>query len=146
MPTIVEKINNDMKDAMKSGDKLKLETLRMMKSKIMQVNARGDVPDKEAQQILTKYTKTLKEVIAVAEQNGKTEAAEQAKKELVIVKAFLPEEMTEEQIKAKVQEVITGLGAVTVKDMGKVMKECMVKIQGADGNMVKKFVGELLPK
>ena len=70
--------------------------------------------------------------------------ADAAKKEIIVVSEFLPPEMTEEQLKAKIQEVVAALGPVTIKDMGRIMKECMTKIPGVDGNAVKKVVGELL--
>ncbi len=144
MATTMEKINEAVKAAMKAKDQMRLDTVRMMKSKILNVNARGEVDEKEAVQILGKYAKSLKETIVIAEQNAKADVVEQTKKELAIVKEFLPEELSEEQVKAKVQEIIASLGSVTIKDMGRIMKECMTKVQGVDGNVVKKIVGELL--
>ena len=144
MPIILEKINEGMKIAMKAKEQFRLEVLRMMKSKILNVNARGEVPEPEVVKILQKYVKSLKETQTISEQHGKTEAADAAKKEIIVVSEFLPPEMTEEQLKAKIQEVVAALGPVTIKDMGRIMKECMTKIPGVDGNAVKKVVGELL--
>jgi uncharacterized protein len=144
MATMMEKISEGMKSAMKNKEQFRLEVLRMMKSQLMQVNSQGKIEDKDAVKILAKYAKSLKETLAIAEQHNKREVVDNSRKELAVVQEFLPAELTEEQIKAKVQEVLAGLGTVTVKDMGRVMKECMTKIQGADGSIIKKFVGEFL--
>jgi uncharacterized protein YqeY len=144
MATTMEKINEAIKTAMKAKDQMRLDTLRMMKSKILNVNARGEVDEKEMIQILSKYAKTVKEIIVVAEQNKMPDAVAQAKLELAVVKEFLPEELSEDQIKASIQGIIAALGPVTIKDMGRIMKETMTKIQGVDGNVVKKIVGEFL--
>lgn len=143
---MIKKINDGIKTAMKNKDQFRLEVLRMMKSKIMLVDARGEVDDKEAVKILKKYSKSLKETLDVSEKHGKTESAEQAKQELAIVKEFLPDELSEGQIKAKVQEVIDGMDEAAKGNFGRVMGMCMKSIEGVDGALVKKVVNELLKK
>ncbi|MBU0580621.1 MAG: GatB/YqeY domain-containing protein [Candidatus Margulisbacteria bacterium] len=144
MANFIEKLNDGIKSSMKDKDQFRLNVLRMMKSKIMLVNARGEVDEGEAVKIVKKYAKSLKETITVAEEHSKTEAAEQAKKELTIVEEFLPEEMSEEQVKVKAEEIIAGLDDSAKGNFGKVMGACMKGIQGADGAVVKKIVNELL--
>ena len=141
---MIKKINEGIKKAMKGKDQLRLDVLRMMKSKIMLVNARGDVPAEEAVKIIKKYAKGLQETIDISAKYNKVEAADQARKELVVVKEFLPAEISEEQIKAKAQEIIEGLDEAAKANFGRVMGACMKGIQGADGALVKKVVNELL--
>lgn len=143
---MIKKINTGITKAMKEKDQFRLEALRMMKSKILLVNAKGEVEDKEAIKILKKYAKSIKETLDVSEKHGKTESAEQAKKELVIVNEFLPEEMSEDQVKAKVQEIIDGLDEAAKSNFGRVMGMCMKGIEGADGAVVKKVVNEIMNK
>ncbi|MFC1517180.1 GatB/YqeY domain-containing protein [Candidatus Margulisiibacteriota bacterium] len=143
---MIKKINAGIAKAMKEKDQFRLEVFRMMKSKILLVNAKGEVEDKEAVKILKKYAKSIKETLDISEKHGKAEAAEQAKKELVIVQEFLPEELSEEQVRAKVQEIIDGLDDSAKSNFGRVMGMCMKGIEGVDGAIVKKVVNELINK
>jgi uncharacterized protein YqeY len=144
--TLFEKLNEQLKTAMKNKDEKRLSVIRMLKSKILLVNARGDISDDEAQVIINKYAKSLKETINITRQNNQEEAAKEAEAELVIVKEFLPEEMSEDQIKAAVQKVVAETGAASPADMGKVMKAVMPLVKGADGNIVKNLVMAALQK
>ena len=139
-----DKLNKDIALAMKAGDKVRLEVLRMMKSKILTVNARGDLPEKDITKILQNYGKSVKETIEMALQHNKPETAEQSKKELAIVEEYLPKMLSEEETKTLVQETIAKVGATSIKDMGKVMKEIVAVRTDVDGNIVRRFVGEIL--
>ncbi|MBU0686332.1 MAG: GatB/YqeY domain-containing protein [Candidatus Margulisbacteria bacterium] len=139
-----KKINDDIKAAMKAKDTLRLETLRMMKSKILLVNARGDLPEAELIKIVTKYGKALKEEAEEAEKVGRQETADKAKLELIILNEYLPKQLSEEEIKNAVKKAIQDVGASGMKDMGKVMKEVLEKNPGVDGKIVSQQVRELL--
>ena len=97
---LFEKINNDLKEAMKAKDELKLSVLRMMKSKVLNVNARGDLPEAEVVKIVSKYGKELKETIEEFTKLGRSVEVDKAKQELAIVQAYLPKELSPEEIKA----------------------------------------------
>ncbi len=144
--SLVEKINEQIKDSMRSKAEQRLSVLRMLKSKMLLVNARGEIKDEEAQSIINKYAKNVKETIAISRQNGQEEAAKEAEAELAIVKEFLPEEMTAEQVKEIVKKVVAETGASSPADMGKVMKAVMPLVKGADGNIVKDAVMSFLKK
>lgn len=144
--TLFEKLNEQLKTAMKNKDEKRLSVIRMLKSKILLVNARGEVSDEEVQTIIGKYAKSLKETITVSREVKQEAAAQEAEAELVIVKEFLPAEMSEDQIKAAVQKVVAETGASTPADMGKVMKAVMPLVKGADGNIVKNLVMAALQK
>ena len=141
---LFNKINKQLQKALKEKDELRLSTLRMMKSKILYVNAKGDLPDTEITKILKKYAKTLKEAVQEFKKVERAFEAEKHEKELSIVSEFLPRELSAEEIKNIVQQSIQEVGATSVKEMGKVMKEVISKHPGIDGKTVNQFVRELL--
>ena len=141
---LFDKINADMKQAMLAKDELKLSVIRMMKSKVLNVNARGDLPEAEVIKIVTKYGKDLKETIEECAKLGRAAEVERAKKELEVVQSYLPKELSAEEIKTLVQKTIAGLGVTSIKEMGRVMKEVTANNPGIDGKLVSQFVRELL--
>ena len=141
---LLAKINSDLIKAMKEKAEMRLSTLRMMKSKVLYVNARGDLPDTEIIKILAKYSKELKESIDEANKVNRPEAAKRSEDELKIVEEYLPKQLSNDEIKAAVQSAISSTGASSVKDMGKVIKEVMGKNPGIDGKVVNQLVKELL--
>jgi uncharacterized protein YqeY len=141
---LFDKINSELQKALKEKDELRLSTFRMMKSKILYVNARGDLPDAEIIKILKKYAKELKESIEEFKKVGRAAEVEKHEKELAIVSLYLPKELSPEEIKNIVQQTIQELGATSIKEMGKVMKEVIGKHPGIDGKIVNQFVREFL--
>lgn len=141
---LFSKINTALQKAMKGKDELRLSALRMMKSKILYVNARGDLEDAEIIKIITKYAKELKESIEEFNKVGRKADADIVEQELTIVSEYLPRELSSEEIKPLVQSVIQELGATSIKEMGNVMKAVLTKQPGIDGKMVNQFVRELL--
>ncbi|MBN3032952.1 MAG: GatB/YqeY domain-containing protein [Candidatus Saganbacteria bacterium] len=141
---LLNKVNSDLQAAMKAKDELKLSVLRMMKSKVLYVNARGDLPDAEIIRILTKYGKDLKESSEEFKKVGREAAAARAGQELAIVQSYLPKELTPDEIKAIVEKTIAALGAASIKEMGRVMKEVTGNNPGIDGKLVSQFVREIL--
>jgi len=138
------KINSELIRAMKEKNEVRLSTLRMMKSKILYVNARGDLPDPEIIKILAKFSKELKEEIDEAKKVGRMDVAEKTEKELKIVEEYLPKQFSEQEVKAAVQSIISSSGAASIKDMGRVMKDVLALHPGVDGKLVNQFVRELL--
>lgn len=140
----MDKINNDLKTAMKEKNELRLATLRMMKSKVLYVNARGDLPEAEVIKIIAKYSKELQESIDEAKKVNRLENVPRFESELKIVMEYLPKQLGSEEIKAAVQAAAQELGATSVKDMGNVMKAVLAKHPGIDGKLVNQFVREIL--
>jgi len=142
---IIDKINEEIKNAMKNKDQQRLNVIRMLKAKILHVNARGDVSDEEAGKLFKNYAKGLKETIDISRENGKEDAAKEAEAELEIVSEYLPEEMSEDAVKEIVQAVISDLGVNDKSGFGQVMKETMTRSKGqADGALVKDIVNSKL--
>ena len=141
---LFKKINEELQAAMKKKDALRLETLRMMKSKILLVNARGELEDKEILKILSKYAKTLREAIEEARKANRLDISEKTEKELKIVEEYLPKQLSEDETRKLAKKMIDKLGASSMKDMGKVMKAIMSEHADVDGKTVKDVVSEIL--
>jgi len=141
---LFNKINQELKNALKSKNELRLSTLRMMKSKVLYVNAKGDLPDAEITKILKKYSKELKESIEEFKKVERPAEVERHEKELAIVSEFLPKELSPEEIKKAVEQAVKDTGAASIKELGKVMKEVLAKHPGIDGKTVNQFVREIL--
>lgn len=141
---LLARINTDLMKAMKEKDEFRLSVLRMMKSKVLYVSARGDLPDAEVIKLIAKYSKEIKESIEETRKVGRNEAAEKSERELKVVEEYLPKQLSESEIKKAVEAAIAATGAASIKDMGKVIKEAMSKHPGIDGKLVNQFVRELL--
>jgi uncharacterized protein YqeY len=142
--TIVEKINEGIKEAMRSRDQLRLDTLRMLKSKILAVDARGGLPDAEVLKLFKTYFGNLQEALEQAQAGDRSEIVEKLNGELKIVQEFLPVALSSEETRRLVVQAIADSGAKTKKDLGLVMKGVM-KLNGAvDGKLAKDLASELL--
>jgi uncharacterized protein YqeY len=139
-----EKINEEMKLAMKSGDKLRLQTLRSVRSAIIEFNKSGsetEMSEEIATDILMKQAKKRKDAIEMFKQGNRQDLVDKETAELEIINEFLPKQMSEEEIAVAVRKIIADTGASSMKDMGKVMGLTMKELKGkADGNMVKDIV------
>ena len=144
MAELFKKLNEDLAAAMKAKDTVRLEVLRMMKSKVLLVNARGDLPDADILKILQKYSKSLKDAIEETKKVNRPEAVAKLEGELKIVEEYLPKMLSEAEVKDLVQKAIEETGASSKKDTGKVMKAVMAKGLNVDGSMVSRFVSEIL--
>lgn len=143
--TIVEKINEGIKEAIRSRDQIRLETLRMLKSKLLVVDARGNIPDPEAQKIFKTYYGNLQEALEQFQNANRPEMVEKLKAELVIIQEFLPKALSHEETKKLVMQAIAESGAKTKKDLGLVMKSVMKLNSGVDGKLAKDLASQLLP-
>ena len=141
---ILPKIMNDIKEAMKSKDQLKLSTLRFLHSAIKnrEIELRPNpLNDDEAMGVLKKLVKQRKESIEQYKAGGRQDLVDQESSELKILEAYLPAQMSKEQVEKLVAEVMAATGAKTIKDMGPVMKEVLAKSGGAaDNKMVSEIV------
>jgi uncharacterized protein len=146
MAELFNKINSDLGAAMKAKDADRLDVLRMMKSKVLNVNARGDLPDAEIVKILQKYAKSLKDAIEETKKVNRPEAVAKLESEVKIVEGYLPKMLSEAEVRELVQNVIAEVGAASPKDMGKVMKAVASKGMAVDNSMVSRITGEILKK
>ena len=145
--SLKERLLQDMKEALKSKDKVKLSTIRMINSLIKnaEIEKRGSLTDEEIIQLLMKYAKQRRESIEMYEKGGRQDLVEKEKAELAVVESYLPKQLSEDEIREIVKQAIDETGAASVKDLGKVMKVVMPKVKGrADGSVVNRLVKEML--
>lgn len=138
-----EQLMEDFKNAMKEKNELKKNTIMMIRAAILQVekDTRKELSENEIIEIISKELKKRKESIADYEKSGRTDLLEQINEEIAIIKVYLPEELSVEEIKKIVIETIAEVGATTIKDMGKVMQAVKVKTAGrADNKTVNEIV------
>lgn len=130
--SLKENIMNDVKAAMKAGEKDKLQVLRMLTAAIKQreVDERIEMDDTQVLAIVEKSIKQRRESIKQYEDGGRPELAEKEQAEIDILQPYLPEQLSEDELAKLVDEAISKSGASEMKDMGKVMGQLKPKIQG----------------
>lgn len=142
--TIIEKINEGIKEAMKSRDQIRLNTLRMLKSKILTVDARANLPDTEVIKLFKTYFGNLQEALEQAQGANRPDIVEPLKRELLIIQEFLPKALSPEETKRIVVQAIAESKAKTKKDLGLVMQAVMKLNNTVDGKLAKSLATELL--
>ena len=147
--SIKDQLTADMKQAMKDREagKLRLSVIRMVRANIknVEINDKKELTDDEVLAVLMKEVKMRQDSVEEFQKAGRDELVAQAKEEIAILKKYLPEQLSDEDLKAIVQETIAATGAKTMKDMGKVMGAVMAKAKGrAEGGKISAFVRELL--
>jgi len=147
--SIQEQINEDIKSAMKTGQKDKLMALRDIKSKLLleMTKEGGDnaVDDTKSIQILTKLFKQRQESIEIYKTQNRADLLEEEQKQADVIAAYLPKQLTKEEIEKEVQSIISQVGATSPSDLGKVMGVASKHLAGkADGKLVSEIVKALL--
>jgi uncharacterized protein YqeY len=130
--SLKERIQQDMKDAMRAADKQRLGTIRLMLAAIKQieVDERKVLDDVEVTVVLDRMVKQRRESISQFEKAGRTDLVDQEAAELAIIQTYLPEPLTETELSALIDEAMSQTGAASIKDMGKVMALLKPKLQG----------------
>ena len=144
---IIDKINKTLKTAMKASQKNEVLAVRNILEKIKkrQVDSQKQLNENEIIQVINKYAKQLRDSIEQFESGNRIDLAEKEKNELKIVKQFLPQQLTREEINTIVTNVIANTDAKNMSDMGRVMKEVINTTQGsADGKIISELVREHL--
>ena len=142
-----EQIKADIKEAMRAKDVTKRDTLRNLNAAIKQieVDERRELNDSDIEAILGKYLKQREDAKKQFEEAGRDDLVAKEEAEIAIVKAYLPEPLSDEELKSLVEEVAKELGATSMKDMGKVMGAIKSKVGSrADGSKVNKFFKETI--
>lgn len=147
--SLQEKVMTEMKAAMKAKDSEKLEALRSVKGAILLANtessAKDGLTEEEELKILQKLVKQRKESAVIYREQGRVDLAEPEEKQAKVIETFLPEQLSEAEIEAKVDEIISKTGASGMKDMGKVMGVASFELTGkADGKTISTIVKKKL--
>jgi len=148
-----DRFTAEMKEAMKAGEKGRLGAIRLIQAalKDKDIEARGNgkepLSDEEILALLQKMVKQRQESIAMYEQGGRTELAQQEKDEVAVITSYLPQQMDEAETKAAIEAAIAETGAASMKDMGKVVGVLRAKYAGRmDFAKASGLVKDLLPK
>lgn len=145
--SLLTDINEDVKTAMKERNKERLAVLRMIKASLQneQIAKGKELTSEEELTVLSREKKQRTESLEEFKQAGRNDLVEQLEKELTVVDEYLPEQLSEEELRTLVQESITELNASSMQDMGKVMGVVIPKTKGrADGKEVSRLVKEEL--
>lgn len=142
-----EKLQQEMKDALKSGDSPKRTLLGMVLSSIKnkEIEKRSELGDDETIAVISSEIKKRKDAVEQYEKGGRPELAEGERKEIETLMAYMPEQMSEEEIRNEVKKTIAETGIKDMKEMGKLIGAVMAKVKGkADGQTVNRLVKEEL--
>lgn len=145
--TLKDRLNDDLKDAMRSRDTLKRNTIRLLLSAIgyEEIARQGDLDDDAITQVLTKQAQQRRDSIEAYTKGGRSDLVAQEEAELAIVTTYLPAPLSAEEIGAIVDAAIADAGASGPQDMGKVMGRIMPQVRGrADGRQVSALVNQRL--
>ncbi len=147
LSSLEEVIFNDMKKALKRQEKLRLSTLRMIRAAIKnaEISKREKLNENEIIAIIASNLKKVEESLDIFIKGQRPDLADKAKKEIEIIKEYLPEQLSEEEIKKVAKGIILKFNFKSSKDIGLVMREIMPQLKGkADGKLVNKIVRYLL--
>jgi uncharacterized protein YqeY len=149
--SLFETISNDIKSAMLAKDRVKLEALRGVKKEFIEAKTAkggsGELSDDAALKILAKMVKQRRESAAIYVEQNRPELAESELAEAAVIEAYMPKQLTDEELTAELQAIIAEVGAAGPQDMGKVMGVASKRLAGrADGRAISTKVKELLNK
>jgi len=147
LPSLEEVIFNDMKEALKCQEKLRLSTLRMIRAAIKnaEISKREKLNENEIVAIIASNLKKVEESLDIFIKGQRPDLADKAKKEIEIIKGYLPEQLSEEEIKKVAQGIILKFNFKSSKDINLVMREIIPQLKGkAEGKLINKIVRDLL--
>lgn len=145
--SLLEKLNNDLKEAMKAKDAVKTGTLRMVVSdiKYAKIEKMKDLDDGDIVGVLQKAIKSRKDSAEQYKNAARPELAQKEEAEIAVLEVYLPKQMDAQEVEAIVRSVVSETGALGAKDMGKVMQKLMPLVKGkADGKLVNETVKKVL--
>ncbi len=147
--TLKGKLQDDMKTAMKAGDKDRLKVVRLIRAAINQieVDQRIELDDAAVLGVLNKMVKQRRDSISQFRDGGRDDLADVERAEIVVIENYLPEQMSDDELDSMIAKVISDIGAESIRDMGKVMGAVKAKAEGradmaAVGSMVKSILGQ----
>ena len=143
-----DKINDDLKTALKSGDKTRLLTIRSIRALILEFEKSGankELTEEDELKLLNSAAKKRKDSIEQYKKGNREDLAKSEEEELKIIMEYLPEQLSNEEVVSKVKEIAANIGAESKKDFGKLMSATMKELKGkADGKIVRETVEKVL--
>ncbi|EEG77235.1 GatB/YqeY domain-containing protein [Dethiobacter alkaliphilus] len=144
---MLAQIQNDMKQALKSGDKFRLSTLRLLVSSIKNeaIEKRTELSEEEVLTVVQREVKQRRNAIEEYQKGNRDDLVKQAEDEIAILEVYLPQQLSDEELESLVKQVIEEQNVTSMKEMGKVMGKLMPQVKGrADGNRVQAMVKKIL--
>jgi uncharacterized protein YqeY len=149
--SLKEKIDLDLKNSMKSGDKTRLNAIRSIRASLLEkevsirVAGKGVLTDEQEIEVLVSLAKKRRDAIEQFTAGNRPDLAETELAELTVIEEYLPEPVSDEDVRAVVEDIVAKTGATSMKDIGKVMGQAMKALKGkADGTKVQEIVKSLL--
>jgi uncharacterized protein YqeY len=145
--SLIDKLQEDMKLALKSKDELRLSTIRLLRSSVSyaRIDKGDELTDDEVLEVLAKAAKMRRESIEAAERGGREDVAQRERAELSVINEYLPKQLDEAEIETIARQIASEVGADDPKDRGKVMGPLMQQIRGrADGKLANQVVERIL--
>jgi hypothetical protein len=145
--SLSQRLSDDFKEALKKGEKRKISILRMVKAAIKnkEIEKKASLNDDEIYGVLQSFIKRGREAIEQFSKAERADLVEKEKEELAIIQSYLPQQLTEDEIKKLIKDTVDEVGAKGQKDIGKVMKAIMAKVKGrVDGKLVNELVRKTL--
>lgn len=142
-----EKLMEDLKNSMKNKNEIRKNTVQMVRAAILQIEKdKGiQVEDDKILEIIAKEVKTKKDALKDFEKAQRQDLIDQTNKEIEILQEYLPKQLTKEEIKEKLEKIISDLGATSMKDMGAIMKEAKAQMgASADGKTINEVAKEIM--
>ena len=142
-----QKLADDLKQAMRDGDKVKRSAIRLAMAAIKnaEIARQAALEDSDILGVITKEVRQRKESIEAFKQGGRQELVSQEEAEMAVLESYLPQQMSRDEIVAEARRVIGEVGAESIRDKGKVMPQLIAKLKGrADGREINEVVTELL--
>ena len=142
-----EKLLEDLKSAMKDKNVNRKNTVQMVRASILQVekDKKIELDDNQILEVIAKEFKKRNDSLADYEKSGREDLINQIKEEMAVLEEYLPKKLSEEELTEKIKEIIAQVGATSMKDMGKIMKEAKEQLGvTADGKMINEIVKKLL--
>ncbi|PWK08402.1 GatB/YqeY domain-containing protein [Tumebacillus permanentifrigoris] len=145
--SLTERLTIDMKQAMKDKDKVRLSVIRMVRTamKNLEIDAKRELSDEDVITIMNRELKQRRDSLQAFISGGRQDLVEDANAEIQVLISYLPEQLSEDEVRAIVKDCIAETGATGKSDMGKVMSALMPKVKGrADGKLVNQVVSQEL--
>jgi hypothetical protein len=142
-----DQLKADMQNALKTGQKVKLNTLRSVVSQVKDewIKKRQELTDAEVTGVLFRAVKTRKDSIELYKKGNRSDLVDKETAEVELIQSYLPQQMSEDEIRKEIQDIIKSTGVIDIKEIGKVMGPAMAKLKGrADGKLVQDITRSLL--
>ena len=142
-----EKLMEDLKSAMKNKEEVRKNTIQMVRAGILQIEKDKGIQVEDAQilEIIAKEVKTKKDALKDFEKANRQDLIDQTNEEIEVLQKYLPKQLSREEIKTELEQIISKIGATTMKDMGAIMKEAKAKMgASADGKTINEVAKEIM--